>query len=51
MAQAACDKQRRSDTLPLRILPLSRFPALAKLPGHKQAQEARWAALGSLKEP
>src|SRR6267154_1532845 len=28
MAQAACDKQRRSETLPLRILPLSRFPAL-----------------------
>src|ERR1700704_5877466 len=41
MAQAACARQRRSETLPLRILPLSRFPALSKLPGHKQAQEAR----------
>src|SRR6266446_3314425 len=34
-------QQRRSETLPLRILPLSRFPALSKLPGHKQAQEAK----------
>src|SRR6266850_6211627 len=32
MAQAACDRQRRSETLPLRILPLSRFPALSKTP-------------------
>src|SRR5882724_5570742 len=47
MAQAACDKQRRSDTLPLRILPLSRFPALSKLPGQRQAQEARCAAEGN----
>jgi hypothetical protein len=32
IAQAACDKQRRSKTLPLRILPLRRFPATLKTP-------------------
>src|SRR5437660_2642290 len=39
IAQAACDRHRRSETLPLRILPLSRFPALSRLPGHREARK------------
>ena len=37
---------RRNHGLPLRLLPLSRLPALSWLPGHSPAQLARCAALG-----
>jgi len=46
IAQAARDKGRQSETLPLRILPLRRFPPLAKLQGHREAQEDKSSADG-----
>ena len=47
IGEAACDKHGRSETLPFRILPPSRFPALPKLPGHIQPEEDRWSADGN----
>src|SRR6059036_1539992 len=46
-AQATSHIVRRSQTFPLRVLPLKRLPALSLLPGHSPAQLATWAADGN----
>ena len=40
-AQAAWHNFCRNQELPFRVLPLSRFPRLSRLPGHTPAHEAR----------
>src|SRR5512142_2382660 len=46
VAQAASTSAGLSQFWPRRVLPLRRLLALMLLPGHRQAHEARWWALG-----
>ena len=45
-AYAASVRVTRSQGLPLRVLPVLRWPALSWLPGHIPAQLAKWPAVG-----